>query len=264
SDDWEEKGAAQLIKTIKSSDGKSITRIIRRSVKDFEFGKTLGEGSYSTVKLSLDKNTSKYYAIKILDKRHIIKEKKVKYVTIEKDALNRLSSIKSQNAYPNGIVKLYFTFQDENCLYFVLDYASNGELLSLIKKYGSLNENSTRYFAAQIIDALEFMHNNGVIHRDLKPENILLDSYNRVEITDFGTAKLLLKDPTTDLYPKDTKAYSFVGTAEYVSPELLNDKYSGKPSDIWSFGCILYQLIAGKPPFKATNEYLTFQQVMKI
>lgn len=251
---WIDRGAA----TKSVSDGDSGFKVIRRTVTDFEFGKQLGEGSYSTVVLATDKITSKKYAVKILDKRHIIKEKKVKYVNIEKHALNRLSN-------RLGIVSLYFTFQDKDSLYFVLDYASNGELLSLIKKYNTLNEDCVKYFGAQILDAIKYMHDNGIIHRDIKPENILLDEHLRIQITDFGTARLLeKKNDESEEYPVDVRAKSFVGTAEYVSPELLENKYCGKPGDIWAFGCILYQMIAGKPPFKAANEYLTFQKITKL
>ncbi|KAL6451005.1 PKH2 Serine/threonine-protein kinase PKH2 [Candida maltosa Xu316] len=253
-ENWEKKGSAS--KTIKTSEGE--TRVIRRSVTDFKFGKELGEGSYSTVILATDKINAKQYAVKVLDKRHIIKEKKVKYVNIEKHALNRLSN-------RLGVISLYFTFQDKDSLYFVLDYASNGELLSLIKKHNTLNEDATRHFGAQILDAIKYMHDNGVIHRDLKPENILLDDKMRIQITDFGTARLLeKKNDESEDYPLDVRAKSFVGTAEYVSPELLESKYCGKPGDIWAFGCIIYQMIAGKPPFKATNEYLTFQKITKL
>lgn len=252
-ENWNEKGAAS--KVVDSQNG---VKVIRRTVQDFEFGKQLGEGSYSTVVLATDKITNIKYAVKVLDKRHIIKEKKVKYVNIEKHALNRLSN-------RVGIVSLYFTFQDKDSLYFVLDYASNGELLSLIKKYNTLSEDCTRHFGAQILDAIKYMHDNGVIHRDIKPENILLDDKLRIQITDFGTARLLeKKNDESEDYPLDVRAKSFVGTAEYVSPELLENKYCGKPGDIWAFGCILYQMIAGKPPFKAANEYLTFQKITKL
>lgn len=256
-------------KRIEDPENPDTPRIIRRAVHDFTFGKTLGEGSYSTVVLATDKHTHRKYAVKILDKRHIIKEKKVKYVNIEKHALNRLQD-------RIGIILLYFTFQDKHSLYFVLDYASNGELLTLIKKYGTLNEDCTRYYAVQLLDAIKFMHDNGVIHRDIKPENVLLDDRMRLQITDFGTARLLEKrsrnggkpsdDGSDDLedYPVDVRAKSFVGTAEYVSPELLENKYCGKPGDIWAFGCILYQMIAGKPPFKGLNEYQTFQKITKL
>jgi 3-phosphoinositide dependent protein kinase-1 len=115
------------------------------------------------------------------------------------------------------------------------------------------------------------MHSRGVIHRDLKPENVLLDDQMHIKITDFGTAKLL-PDPRDPRPPEDPsrqagseddgRTASFVGTAEYVSPELLTDKAVGKPSDLWAFGCIIYQLLVGRPPFKAATEYLTFQKIV--
>jgi serine/threonine protein kinase len=251
---WDEEGAADSVRN--GTDYNEADEIIRKSVKDFKFGKTLGVGSYSTVLLATDKKTKRQFAVKVLDKRHIIREKKVKYVNIEKNTLKRLGK-------KNGIIHMFFTFQDESSLYFVLDFASNGELLSLIKEHGSINEDAARYYSAQILDAIKYMHDNGVVHRDLKPENILLDSEFKIQVTDFGTAKLLEKDAKGN-YPPDTRAKSFVGTAEYVSPELLNEKAIGKSCDIWAFGCILYQMIAGKPPFKATNEYLTFQKIVKL
>lgn len=243
--------ATVIIKT----PGKPI-KVTKKGIKDFKLSKELGEGSYSTVMLGTDLQTGVKYAIKILNKRHIIKEKKVKYVNIEKTALNRLGK-------RMGIVGLHYTFQDSQSLYFVLDFAENGELLTLIKKYGTMNDSSTKYYSVQLIDAIDYMHKNGVVHRDLKPENILIDKNMKLQVTDYGTAKLLDKDDSGN-YPSDTRANSFVGTAEYVSPELLNDKYCGKAADVWALGCIIYQMIAGKPPFKATNEYLTFQKIQKL
>lgn len=262
SEEWKERGAASIVKTDTDENGNTRTRVLKKGVQDFEFGKNLGIGSYSTVVGATDKQTLRSYAIKILDKRHIIKEKKVKYVDIEKNTLNRLGD------HP-GIIRLYYTFQDENSLYFVLDFAPNGELLTLIKKMGSLDEQCAQYYGAQILDAVAYMHSKGVVHRDLKPENILLDDRMRVKITDFGTAKLLANEVDANgnklpTYPQDIRASSFVGTAEYVAPELLADKAQGKPCDIWAFGCILYQLIAGRPPFKGANEYQTFQKIIKL
>ncbi|KAL9114048.1 MAG: hypothetical protein Q9227_001820 [Pyrenula ochraceoflavens] len=238
----------------------------KKGVKDFNFGKTLGEGSYSTVLAATDRTTLKEYAIKVLDKRHIIKEKKVKYVNIERDTLNIL------NDHP-GIVRLWYTFQDERSLYFVLDFCTGGELLGVLKKMQTFNEECARFYGAQILDAVDLMHQRGVIHRDLKPENVLLDSKMHVKITDFGTAKILEspKVPSNGLpFQQDgddddpNRAKSFVGTAEYVSPELLKDKSACKASDLWAFGCIIYQLLAGRPPFKASNEYQTFQKIVAL
>jgi 3-phosphoinositide dependent protein kinase-1 len=264
SEEWKEKGAAVGIRREVDANGKLITKVTKKGVKDFEFGRTLGEGSYSTVLAATDRTTLREYAIKVLDKHHIIKEKKVKYVGIEKDTLNRL------NDHP-GIVRLYYTFQDERSLYFVLDLASNGELLGVLKKMGTFDEECTQFYGAQILDAINYMHSRGVLHRDLKPENVLLDNHMHVKITDFGTGKILddkqrgTMDNGNDIFPNEKhRTVSFVGTAEYVSPELLTAKEGGKPTDLWAFGCIIYQLLSGRPPFKGATEYLTFDKILKL
>lgn len=260
-EEWQERGAAVGVRREVDSNGKTILRSVKKGVRDFSFGQILGEGSYSTVFMATDRQSLKEYAIKVLEKKHIIKEKKIKYVNIEKNTLNRLTD------HP-GIVRLYYTFQDETSLYYVLDLCKGGELLGVLKRTGTFDEECTRFYGAQILDAIEYMHSRGVIHRDLKPENVLLDDNMHVKITDFGTAKLL-PDPREPRPPPDessaseeSRAASFVGTAEYVSPELLTDKTAGKPSDIWAYGCIIYQLLAGRPPFKAGTEYLTFQKIV--
>lgn len=269
SEEWQDRGAAVSVRQEVDANGKTVARYIKKGVRDFSFGNTLGEGSYSTVVFATDRQTLKEYAIKILDKRHIIKEKKVKYVNIEKDTLNRLTD------HP-GIVRLYYTFQDERSLYFVLDLCKGGELLGVLKRMVTFDEECTRFYGAQILDTIDYMHKRGVIHRDLKPENVLLDHQMYVKITDFGTAKILKSTPrrpdestssipidSSDI-PEEERASSFVGTAEYVSPELLTEKNACKASDLWAFGCIIYQLLAGRPPFKAGNEYQTFQKIVAL
>ena len=186
SEEWAERGAAVGVKQDYDANGRPVLRSVKKGVRDFSFGRTLGEGSYSTVLAATDRQTLKEYAIKVLDKRHIIREKKIKYVNIEKNTLNRLTD------HP-GIVRLYYTFQDDKSLYYVLDVASNGELLGVLKKMGTFDVECTRFYGAQILDAIEYMHSRGVIHRDLKPENVLLDDNMHIKITDFGTAKLLRK-----------------------------------------------------------------------
>lgn len=271
SEEWQDRGAAVGVRREVDANGRTIVRQVKKGVRDFHFGRVLGEGSYSSVYLATDRQTLKEYAIKVLEKRHIIKEKKIKYVNIEKNTLNRLTE------HP-GIVRLYYTFQDETSLYYVLDLCNGGELLGVLKKTGTFDVECTRFYGAQILDAVAYMHSRGVIHRDLKPENVLLDEQMHIKVTDFGTAKLLTDPRTNNQDPanrgmpdpgkreaeEDSRAASFVGTAEYVSPELLTHKNACKASDLWAFGCILYQLLAGRPPFKAGSEYLTFQKIVNL
>ncbi|ODV98464.1 hypothetical protein PACTADRAFT_184991, partial [Pachysolen tannophilus NRRL Y-2460] len=220
----------------------------KRTSKDFHFGTCIGEGSYSKVYKAVSIHNHKTFAIKVLSKKHIVKEKKTKYVNIEKNTLNRLG-------HHSGIVTLYYTFQDVESLYFVIDFAFNGELLSLVRKMGSLNEQVTKYYMIQLIDAVQFIHSKNIIHRDLKPENILLNHDWKLMITDFGAAKIL---------EDDTNINSANSSGEYVSPELLKYNHCGFECDYWAIGCILYQLIIGHPPFKGTTEYLTFEKIIHL
>ena len=272
--------------TVASSQGAadSTRPTRRRTTSDFVFGEVLGEGSYSTVLKAWDvhdwpdaerhalaaranalsatagqagsipqtEHMPKAYAVKVLDKVHILKEKKQKYVRVEKEALSLLVNTP-------GVVTLYHTFQDRESLYFVLELAENCELLHYVQKYGALDIDSATFYAAQLADAIDRIHRAGVVHRDIKPENVLLDKNMRVMVTDFGSARILARPPDG---PSDERAYSFVGTAEYVSPELLNDQVVGMPADWWAFGCVFYQIIAGHSPFRAINEYQTFQKIL--
>ncbi|XP_049873995.1 3-phosphoinositide-dependent protein kinase 1 isoform X1 [Pectinophora gossypiella] len=241
----------------------------KRSAKDYIFGKLIGEGCYSTVFLAKDIHTGKEYAIKVCEKIHIIRTKKSEYIKREKDALNSMFNV------PHGFVKLYCTFQDDERLYFVLSYAKNGELLPYINKVGSFELNVAKFYAAELLLALEKMHAKGIIHRDLKPENILLDENMHLQIADFGTAKILdpeeIRSPVVkpeeeqDESNNDrSRKVSFVGTAQYVSPELLHNHVDTRASDLWALGCIIYQMISGLPPFRAPGDFLTFQKIFKM
>lgn len=219
------------------------------------------------VYLAKDIHTSKEYAIKVCDKRHIIKEKKTEYVKREKEVLNMLAGAK------HSFVRLFCTFQDIERLYFVLSYAKNGELLPYINKVGSFDIECTKFYSAEILRGLEYLHGLGIIHRDLKPENIVLDEKMHVLITDFGTAKILKDPETTDSVTDDVQQQqqyrrerrgSFVGTAQYVSPELLTDKVASRASDLWALGCIIYQMVAGLPPFRSRSEYMIFQKILNL
>jgi len=206
----------------------------------------IGRGAYGEVLLATDKETNITYAVKILNKKHIIAQKKVECVTREKVLLDMLR-------HPN-IVNLYFTFSDPDNLHYVLEYCPHGELLDYIKKHKCFNLDVARFYSAEILSAIEFMHSKGVAHRDIKPENILLGNNMHSKIVDFGTAK--------QLGVANERSKSFVGTAAYVCPELLIAKEAGLSADLWSFGCMVYEFLSGQVPFKASTEYLTFQLIM--
>ncbi|KAI9339035.1 kinase-like domain-containing protein [Obelidium mucronatum] len=242
----------------------------KRTPKDFSFGKVLGEGSYATVVKAVEKETGRAFAIKILDQKFIIKEDKVKYVFIERDVLNRTN-------HP-FIVKLFYTFQSPTSLYFTMELAENGDLLGLLRTR-IFSKEAAVFYTSEIISAIEYLHSCGILHRDLKPENVLITAENHIKLCDFGSAKVLstgqqhqlqpqIQSPTssdsnTDSSPPKQKN-SFVGTAEYCSPELLNDRHASSASDIWAIGCILFYFHANRPPFKGGNDYQTFQKILSL
>lgn len=238
------------------------------SPKDFVFLNKIGSGSYSEVykakyKTAIDDYNNKrqhFFAIKICSKEHIIREQKEKYVNVEKLTLLKLAS---KMIHP-GIVNLYYTFHDTYNLYFVLDYISCGELFTYL--YNSINKSMVQdyrvieRFVAQLLDTLKYLEINSIVHRDLKPEKILLNKKGCLMITDFGVACDLSSLPKTPNSP--VRASSFVGTADYVSPELLLTNSCSYKADVWAAGCIFYQLRQGHPPFRGQNELETFENIV--
>ncbi|KAG9220912.1 hypothetical protein CCMSSC00406_0002488 [Pleurotus cornucopiae] len=220
------------------------------SVRDFAFAATLGEGSYSEVKRATYLRTGQEFAVKVLDKAFLKRKGKMSTALDEKNALVRLSS-----GHP-GIVRLHHAFHDQYQLYFVIDLVPNGEMQTLLSRIGSLSITCARYYSAQIVDALAFMHAKNVVHRDLKPENLLLDENFRIKICDFGTAKIL--EPGAE--PDQT----FVGTAQYVSPEMIQKNETSFSVDFWALGCIIYQMIAGRFAFQGLSAYITMEKIKKV
>jgi 3-phosphoinositide dependent protein kinase-1 len=236
-------GSSDILKTVAPATAQPTSSVSRKlGYSDFVEGKLLGTGSYSTVRLCT--RDGKEYAMKVMEKRLILKEKKEKFAKMERDILNLLS-------HPN-IVGMHWCFQDEYSLFFVLDYCSGGELYQQLRELGTLSLEYGTFVLAEIVCALSQIHGHGIIHRDMKPENILLDSAGRIKISDFGTACF-----ASDKALRST----FAGTAQYVSPEMLNHQDTCLASDLWALGCIVYQFFSGKLLFNGDSEYLTFQLV---
>lgn len=224
------------------------------TVDEFELGRIYGVGSYSKVVRAKKKDTGNVYALKIMDKKFITKENKISYVKMERIVLDQLD-------HP-GVIRLFFTFQDTYSLYMALESCEGGELFDQIIRKGRLSEDEARFYAAEIVDILEYLHSVGLIHRDVKPENLLLTSDGHIKIADFGSVKPT-RDTPIKVLPNSTteRACTFVGTAAYVPPEVLNSAPATFGNDLWALGCTLFQMLSGSSPFKDASEWLIFQRI---
>ncbi|CAG9463571.1 unnamed protein product [Pedinophyceae sp. YPF-701] len=224
------------------------TRAPRRTditIKDFQQKAYLGDGSFSDVILARLKGDNKDVALKAMDKMLLVREKKVEAVKTERQILDRLD-------HP-GVARLLYTFQSETTLYLAMEPFLRGELFDQIRLRRGLPLDAARQWAAEIVDILAYLRQEGVIHRDIKPENFLLDERAHLTLIDFGSAK--------EVGGPDPDGNSFVGTADYVPPELLDKKPVTPAADLWAFGCVLFQMLTGATPFCGDTEYLTLQRI---
>ena len=150
------------------------------------------------------------------------------------------------------------SFSDVDCLYILLDYVPGGELFSYLRKYRRFDEQTTKFYAAEIVLILEFLHEQmgGVAYRDLKPENLLLDETGHIRLVDFGFAKRL--GSTNDDRPVET--YTLCGTPEYLAPEVIQNKGHTTAVDWWALGILIYEFITGYPPFWHQNPLEIYKQ----
>ncbi|KAF0987231.1 hypothetical protein HZS_2443, partial [Henneguya salminicola] len=240
-----------------STETKQI-EVKKKILSDYKIGPKIGDGAYSKVYVARENSTKSVYAIKAIKKALLIKLKKQETVFRERNAMDKIRD------HP-FFVHIICCFQDPDHLFIVLSYARRGELLRYINKLNGFNQETTRFYAAQIVSALEFLHSKNIIHRDLKPENILVDENYFIMITDFGTCKCL--EEGSDSNPEQfnlKRASSFVGTAQYVSPELLCDKQICKSSDLWSLGVVIYQMVTAQWPFYSLSEYYIFEKIKRL
>jgi len=172
--------------------------------------------------------------MKVLDKKHILDHNEVEHTIAEKNILQRLR-------HP-FLVNLNWSFQTEDKLYFILDFVNGGELFFHLQREKKFPESRVRFYAAEILLALEHLHENGIIYRDLKPENLLLTNDGHICLTDFGLCK-------EGIEKESDRTATFCGTPEYLAPEVLKGKGYGKAVDWWSYGCLVYEMFTGLPPF---------------
>ena len=192
-------------------------------IEDYEMIREIGRGSFGTVKYAVRRSDGQEVAIKIVEKAFLKKENRKHQALRERNYM-------TQTKDSPGFLDFYTAFHDAHNLYFVMEYCPKGDLASLLARYGAnFPFPLARLYAAELVVALEKLRELQIIHRDLKPSNILITSDNHIRLIDFGSAKHL-EEPT----------HSFVGTAGYVSPEMLNNEDVTFAADYWALGCILY------------------------
>lgn len=203
----------------------------------------------ATVPLEEDKN-AEVYALKILKKTEVIKLKQIDHVRHERAVLADVAG------HP-FITNLQASFSDRERLYLVLDYVPGGEIFSYLRKYRRFDEQIARFYAAEIVLVLEYLHERqgGVAYRDLKPENLLLDKDGHIRLADFGFAKRLgYKDD------RPVETYTLCGTPEYLAPEVIHNKGHTTAVDWWALGILIYEFLTGYPPFWHQNPIEIYKQ----
>ena len=210
----------------------------------FSIEDCLGAGSFGKVFKVRMKSNGEIYAMKVINKKFLLKNDQLKYAITECNVLKQAAS--------PFILTLYYSFQTPENLYMIIDYCPGGDLnFHIIQNL--FEENEARFYIAELILGIEHLHELNIIYRDLKPENILISQDNHIKLADFGLAK----EGVTD--QQSTK--SFVGSPAYLTPEMLNRKGVGKSADIYGIGAVLYEMICGTPPFFSNNINILYKNI---
>ncbi|XAR67134.1 Non-specific serine/threonine protein kinase [Bertholletia excelsa] len=263
-------------------------------VDDFDLLTIIGRGAFGEVRLCREKKSGNIYAMKKLKKSEMLSRGQVEHVRAERNLLAEVDS--------HFIVKLYYSFQDAEYLYLIMEYLPGGDMMTLLIREETLTETVARFYIAQSVLAVESIHKHNYIHRDIKPDNILLDKYGHTKLSDFGLCKPLdcshlssinenevmhdvnlvesvgangyiinngmscWKSPLEQLQHwqinRRTLAFSTVGTPDYIAPEVLLKKGYGKECDWWSLGAIMYEMLVGYPPFYSDDPMTTCRKIV--
>ncbi|KAI9831538.1 MAG: hypothetical protein M1826_003428 [Phylliscum demangeonii] len=256
---------------------------------DFQILTQVGQGGYGQVFLAQKRDTREVCALKVMSKKLLFKLDEVRHVLTERDILTAAKS--------DWLVKLFYAFQDEQSIYLAMEYVPGGDFRTLLNNTGVLHNRFARFYIAEMFSCVDALHQLGYIHRDLKPENFLVDSTGHVKLTDFGLSAGMLspgkiesmriklaevgqmavppfarpmeersvterREGYRSLRARDVNyAKSIVGSPDYMAPEVLKGEEYDFTVDYWSLGCMLFEALAGYPPFAGATVEETWQNL---
>lgn len=268
-------------------------RRTRLSLEDFVTVKVIGKGAFGEVRLVQKRDTGQVYAMKTLYKSEMFMKDQLAHVKAERDVLAGSDS--------PWVVSLYYSFQDDDYLYLIMEFLPGGDLMTMLIKYDVFSEDITRFYIAECVLAIEAIHKLGFIHRDIKPDNVLIDKTGHIKISDFGLStgfhrthdsnyykQLLEKDRqagrlsnrnstmvdaihltvsnrqqiSTWRKSRRLMAYSTVGTPDYIAPEIFVRKGYSQECDWWSLGAIMFECLVGWPPFCSETPQETYRKIL--
>ena len=287
-----EDEAAKIKEEILHKEGENLRKKRKKiSIFDFEPLKIIGKGAFGEVRVCKYIPNGDIVAIKKMKKEEMHKKNQVLHVRAERDVLSEAKN--------EWIVDLKFSFQDQHYLYLGMEFLPGGDLMSLLMARDILPENDAKFYAAEIVLAIESVHKLDCIHRDLKPDNVLIDANGHVKLSDFGLSKKLdlklidnndLKNNYNNMNNnnyrggaknnlsyaqqfsqfksmKNSKkrrafAFSTVGTPDYIAPEVIRQKGYGQEIDWWSLGVIMFEMMIGYPPFFSESSTETCKKIL--
>ncbi|KAJ9075091.1 Serine/threonine-protein kinase Sgk2 [Entomophthora muscae] len=221
----------------------------RATLDDFVLLKVIGSGSYGKVMLARHKSSGLVLAIKAISKKQLFHQpKEIARVMSERSVLKR-------NLDHPFLVSLRYSFQTAKKLYFCIDYVNGGELFYHIQREKRFTEERAKFYAAEILLALEYLHSKRIIYRDLKPENCLIDSTGHIRIVDFGMARDMAQIANGRLY-------SMCGTPEYMAPEVLKEEGYDMTLDWYCLGAVIYEMLVGSPPYYSREQSDMFDKIL--
>ncbi|ORX56754.1 hypothetical protein DM01DRAFT_1334317 [Hesseltinella vesiculosa] len=219
-------------------------------LESFNFLAVLGKGNFGKVMLAEDKaDKNSIYAVKVLKKRFIIDNDEIESVRSEK----RVFQVANRERHP-FLIGLHSSFQTESRVYFVMEYVSGGDLMWHIQRE-PFSERRAKFYACEVLLALEYFHSQGIVYRDLKLDNIMLSLDGHIKIADYGLCK--------ENMGFGQVTGTFCGTPEFMAPEILLEQKYGRAVDWWAYGVLIYEMLLGQSPFRGEDEEEIFDAILE-